>query len=398
MKENQALLHKNLQLYSIYSAFTNLLILGPILTLYLLYRGLTFTQILSLQSVAAITVTVMEVPTGAVGDLLGRKKSLIIGTFAMLLALLIYGFGNHYIYYIAAEILFSLGMSFKSGSDTALIFDTLKELKRVDDFKNVIGKGQFYALVAQIPGSILAGYAYELDYRLPFIISAVFMLITLLIELQLTEVQVFAHQEKPKYRQQIKESFSMAWRIEKVRAVILYTMGFYIFFRISYWVYQPYFKAVDIPVIYFGYIFAGFNLVAAIASKRSPIFIERTKGWTLIGLSVLMIISFLGAGLIHSWIGILLLCIQQYIRGIYKPSVMKYINKHIESEQRATIISIQSLMSNLVVALLMPLAGWIIDKVDIFTANLIFAGALSLITFMSHHYLKQKMGPAKIRA
>lgn len=385
-------LDKNIKLYSLYSTFVNLLILGPVLTLYLLNRGLNFTEILSLQSIAAITITIMEVPTGALGDLVGRKKSLLLGTSLMFISLLVYAYNTEFIYFILAEVLFSVGMSFKSGSDTALLFDSLKKLDRVDEFKVVLGKSQSYALLAQIPGSILAGYVYEIDIKLPFIISAVFMIITFIIELNFEDVEVFENKEKPKYFTQIKQSFITSWKVERVRAVILFTMGFYIFSRISFWIYQPYFTAIDIPVKYFGYIFAVFNLVAAISAKRSHHFIEKTKGNTLIAISIIMILSFIGAGIFRSMVGVIIMCSQQYIRGVYRPSVLKYMNKHIDSEQRATVISIQSLMSNLVVAALMPLAGLIIDNVDIFTANIVFAAILAFVTVFNYFYLNSKLG------
>jgi MFS family permease len=72
-------LTKNLKLYYSYAVFANLLILGPIITLYYLARALSHTQILSLQAISAITIVLLEIPTGAVADLLGRKKSILPG-------------------------------------------------------------------------------------------------------------------------------------------------------------------------------------------------------------------------------------------------------------------------------------------------------------------------------
>lgn len=87
---------RNIPIYYWYSTFTNLLILGPVLTLFLLGRGLNFTQIMALQSIAAITITIMEVPTGAVGDLLGRKYSVMLGSFCMFVSTIFYAFGHNF--------------------------------------------------------------------------------------------------------------------------------------------------------------------------------------------------------------------------------------------------------------------------------------------------------------
>ena len=70
---------KNIKTYKIYAIFNNLILLGPILTVFYLAKGLSFTQIMLLTSVASITTILFEVPTGVVADRYSRKLSIMIG-------------------------------------------------------------------------------------------------------------------------------------------------------------------------------------------------------------------------------------------------------------------------------------------------------------------------------
>lgn len=381
----------NTKIYYSYSVFTNLLIIGPILTMFLLHKGLDFTQIMTLQAISGIGVVLLEVPTGAVADLVGRKLSIILGSSCMALSLLIYVFGQNFIIFACAELMFSLGMSFKSGADTALLYDSCKALGEEEMFKKYQGKAYAFTLMAQIPGSILAGYLYEINISLPMLISCTFMIITIIITLFFKEIPVYHSHEKPSYFAQIKDSAIYIKNHKKVKAIIIFTMFFYIFFRSSYWFYQPYFNSVEIEIKYFGYIFALFNLVAALSSKNSHYFMEKTKGKTLISFCLLLCISFTLLGFVKHWIGIIFILIQQVVRGVYRPTIMKYINKNIPSQKRATIISVQSLLQNLVIVILFPLIGMLMDRVNIFTVHMVMAILIGVGSIIFNGYLKSRL-------
>jgi len=70
----------NVWKYYLFTIFANPIFVAPILTLFLLARGLSFTQVMFLEALFAAAVFVLEVPTGAVADLLGRKISLVAGS------------------------------------------------------------------------------------------------------------------------------------------------------------------------------------------------------------------------------------------------------------------------------------------------------------------------------
>lgn len=385
---------ENVKTYYMYSTFAELLILGPILVLFLIAKGLSFTEIMLLQSISAVAVVLFEVPTGAVADKIGRKESLLLGAFLWAVSLGIYVIGTSFPMFMLAEVIFSLGATFKSGADNALIYDSLKIMGREKEFQSIEGKARSFALYAQAVGSIIAGFVYEVNTNLPFIISVFFMLLTIIIALRFKEPPIEGKVGKYgiNYLEQIKESGKFIISHEKIKAIIIFTMMFFIFYRTAFFYYQPYMESVKIPVRYFGVLFFIFNITAAFASKRSHWIMEKTKPKTLTFMAILMIISFALMGTVKVWFGVFAILFQQIARGIYRPVTTKYLNKHIPSDKRATVLSFQSLACNLSVAIAFPLMGILKDHENIFTTHKVLGIAMIVLAVFTIRYMNGRLG------
>jgi len=391
-------LRNNIKTYYFYSIFCDLLILGPILVIFLSkVKGLSFTEIMILQSISAISVVIFEVPTGAIADLVGRKISILLFSILCSISLLIYIFSYSFLSFALAEITFSLGASLRSGADGALIYDSLKALNRENDFQLIEGKARSYSLYAQAIGSILSSFVYAIHPYLPFIISILFMLITGIITLYFVEPPFKLDNANSKnnlygYFTQIKLSWRYIVSHEKLKAIIIFSMIFFVFYRAGFWYFQPYLEAVNIPIKFFGIIFFIFNMTAAFASRKSHYIINKTKPKTLTFMASLIIISFLLLGLIKNSIGTLAILLQQIARGIYRPVTTKYLNKHIPSNQRATILSFQSLIANIAVAITFPIMGLLKDNVSIFSTHTVLGVTMLIMILLITKYMNERLG------
>jgi MFS family permease len=386
---------KNIRNYYLFSTFSDLLILGPILVLYLSnVKGLSFTEIMLLQSISAVSVVLFEVPTGAIADLLGRKISLVIYGILVGISLVVYMLGESFLVFMLAEIIFSLGASLRSGADSAIIYDSLKLNGREGEYQRIEGKARSLSLYAQAVGSIIAGFVYEISPYLPFIISVVFMIFTAIICMGFLEppFKPSEKEEQKGYLSQIIESGKFIARHEKLKAVVFFCMIFFLFYRAGSWYFQPYMEAVNIPVKYFGVIFFLFNITAAFISKRSYYIMDRTKPKTLTFMAALMVISFLLLSVIKIPLGVLAILLQQAARGLYRPVTTKYLNKHIPSDMRATVLSFQSLLSNLTVAAIFPLMGLLKDKTTIYTTHLILGITMAVLIALITGYMNARIG------
>ncbi len=383
-------IQRNIRIYYAYMGLFQLIV-GPIIMLYFLDKGLSYTEIMVLESFFSIAVVVLEVPTGALGDLFGRRFSLFFAGIFMALGAAAYILGTRFWQFMIGEALFACGMSLKSGSDTAIVYDSLKKLGKEKTFASVQGKGESFALGSQIVGSVICGFIYSLNKDLPLLISAVLMAGSAIVSLFLHEIKTYEQEEKPGYFGQIAISARFLLTHKRVRSIVIYSIFFFVFFRIGFWYYQPYFQDVGIPEEYFGVIFALFNVVATLSARSAGKLIEKTKGKSMILLSVLMVASFILLGVTRLPFGFVFICLQQVARGVQVPVFMKYMNKHIPSNQRATIISCSSLMKNLAVAAAFPVAGYFMDRIDAVRINL-YTGLLMVMgTVFFYFFLKQRM-------
>lgn len=386
---------KNIKLYQVYSLFTDTIIIGPIIMVYLLAKGLSFPQVMILQSVAAVAIAVLEVPTGALADRVSRKLSIILGAVITAVGLLMLVATSSFAGLILVHVLLALGFTFKSGADTALIYDTLKVLDRIDEFQNIEGRAHAKALWMQAAGSIVAGFAYEINIHLPMLLSTVFMLLTALVAVQFQEVDIREHASKPGYFKQIAETGCFVVRHVKVRALILYAMVFFVFYRYGFFLFQPYMSSVGIPVRYFGVLFFLFNMVAALTSRKADSIMRLTRNRTLMALSGLMIVSFLLLGLVRFWLGVAAMLLQQMARGLYRPALRKYINKHTPSPMRATVLSFYSLLTQLGSAAANPLLGIAMAKYGVFSTHLLLAAAMTVMAGGCLKYMSTRIGARK---
>lgn len=383
-------LKKNIRTYILYTLFSNLIIIAPIIMIFYFAKGLSFTEILLLNSVSCIAVFIFEVPTGTLADKVGRKISVTIGTILWVVALVILILANNFFIFAIGEVVFSLGTAFKSGADVALLYDSLKEVGAEDQFQRIEGRAKSFSYYGQALGSIIASILYKLNMYLPMILSCVFVGIAAIISLRFIEPPI--EDKKGKYGEgyfrQIYNSAKYAWNHRKIKAVMFYGVVFFVFYRAGYFFFQPYMKGVNIDVKFFGAIFAIFNIVAALASKNAHRIMRITKGKTMTLLSSTIIVSFVILGVTKVWIGFLAITLQQIARGLYHPIISKYMNKHIPSNKRATILSLYSLTANLVVAAASPFIGMLGDGAGVFNAHLILAAIMIVLTFITISYLR----------
>ena len=165
-------LSKTVLKYYLYKATTSPGFMWPVYTLLLLLRGLTFTQIGITGTATALAAILGEIPTGYIGDRIGRRNSLIISQilFACVPAGLI--FADRFPTFVAIFSLLGIAETFQSGSGDAWLYDTLDEYDQADRFTYVRGRGgairKWVGALTMIAGGIL----YTVEPVYPFAAAA----------------------------------------------------------------------------------------------------------------------------------------------------------------------------------------------------------------------------------
>lgn len=144
----------------------------PIWTLFILDQGLSFTQASVLNAVWWGAKVFGEVPTGFVGDRIGRRNSLLVGSAVSTVAILVFGLLSSFPAFVAVYLVWGIGTTFRSGAESAWLYDTLSERTDEAEFTRIRGRGNALRQVSLAVSALLGGYMAGIDIYLPFLATA----------------------------------------------------------------------------------------------------------------------------------------------------------------------------------------------------------------------------------
>jgi len=161
----------NIVKYQIYSAISGFTVVGPLLNLFYLSADISYSQLSLIEIASLIVLVVLEVPTGLISDLLGRKTSIFLGCILMGAEFLLIASGFTFSIFIIAALLGGIGISLESGADQSLLYDSLKKLKKEHEFKKYLGRSSAIFKISAAVAGILWGYIYQHEQVLVFYFS-----------------------------------------------------------------------------------------------------------------------------------------------------------------------------------------------------------------------------------
>lgn len=338
----------------------------PIIVLFFQEHGLSLSKVMILQSIYSISVALFEIPSGYIADIFGRKKAIIISTILSFIGYVLFSFFSDFTVFIIAEILIGVGGSLMSGSDSAIIYDTLIDNNNKEKYTKVEGKnyaiGNFSEAIAGVLGGILA--ASSIYY--PVYIQTIILSFSIPIAFSIIEPKINSIGIKKKDLKIKNILKNTLFYDKKLKWLIIYSATMGVSTLSIAWFCQPFFKSIDIPIIYFGLIWAILNLSVGITSYNSYR-IEKNmspiKIMTII--SILMPICFFFISVFNSIFSLLFILLIYLIRGVVTPLLRNYINIEISSEKRATVLSIRSFFIRIAFASTAPLFAYFAENTSI---------------------------------
>ena len=337
------------------------MIVMPIIVLFFEKHGLSLTQIMILQATYSFTVAVLEIPSGFFADIYGRRLSLFYGSILTFIGYLIFSFFSGFNEFFIAEILLGIGGSLISGADSALIYDTLLQLKKDEDYTKVEGKNYGIGNVSEGIAGVIGGFLAITSLDLPVYIQTFVLFFSIPISYSLVE---------PESSYKLAKSIKSIWLVvketffekNKLKWYIIYSSSMGIGTLSIAWFVQPFLIEIETPLFYYGIIWAGLNIITGITSYYSYLFKHKDL---LIYISLIMVISFILLGYNISMYGLIFIVFIYLIRGIITPTLRNLININSTSERRATVLSLRSFIIRISFAIIAPILGYITDYSDI---------------------------------
>lgn len=388
-KSQKTLLERNLSLLK-FHRLDVLIFAGAIFIAYQMHTiGLTLTQILVGESVFALSILLFEIPTGVFSDLVSRKKTLLIAEVFLFFGVLIFALAQSFLHIIISQIVFGIALATISGTDSAFLFDTLKALGREDEHKKILGEITSFFLITIAVGQIIGGFLGTIDLRLPVLLSIPIPLIRIVLILFLTEPPRENFKNAPSPLSHTTSAIKWIFSSRIVGFLMFSSMVIALASKISIHTFNPYMEIINVPILYWGILMAGFNLLAAFIAKQTH-FIGKKLGSmnSFIFIFIIWILGFILMAKVHIFLAFLWPLLHWVMRPFRDIFFSDEINKRTESSKRATVLSMTNFAGQSLQVIALPIFGYITDVWSLETTYLVMSGMLLVMGFISGFGIK----------
>ena len=341
--------------------------------------GLSLTDIMLLQAVFSLASLCLEFPSGYISDRLGYRFSLNLASLLGIVGWVLYTMADSFTGVLLAEVVLGISFAFISGSDSALLFESLRQQGREEEYSKLDGRMTGWAQGGEAVGAICAGLLYAIAPILPFAIQILVWGFALSITLTLKDAPA-VEKIKRSHLTEMASIWKLAWKESpRIRSTILLAtcLGMVSFYPV--WLIQPFMQQCQMPLVWFGPIWAGANLVVAIFSVLSHRFTSflGVKGQLKL-FFLLSCCGLLGLGLTEGLFSFLFYYLLTAMRGLQGPFSRHYLQREGDRSNRASLLSLKAFSFRLAFVISGPLVGLSADRLGLNMTFMILAIFFSL--------------------
>ncbi len=375
----------NIKRFILFRLFYNARFYYPVFTVLYLDYGLTLEEFAILNMVWSLTIVFAEVPSGALADILGRKRLVVFAATLSVIEMLLLAIApiGHssllFLIFLINRMCSGLSEAAASGADEALAYDSLKAMGREDEWPQILSRVTKNTSVMFFIVMITGGLVYDMAFvngllsmfntewslsrewviRLPVFLTLISAVLTFMTAIRFVEVRTTQDTHADSLKQGLSAPFRKVWTVGKwtlhhrmVLCVILGAMILDSVARQFLVLSSEYWRAIDIPTAWFGFIGAGMAMLGFINARISEHLIKHCRpqiNFMIIALTLLFGLTAVCFAI--PYLGVLFAATAYLTVGMVQFQSSYYINRLADSEQRATVISFKGLALNLGLAL-----------------------------------------------
>lgn len=402
----QAAANRNINIINALSFLNNAMFVVPIIVVYYAaQKEVGLTGFLISEAAFALAMVLMEVPSGYLSDNWKRKYVLALGFIIQTFGFVVMWLGGGFLMMVLAQAICGLGMSFVSGTGSALIYDSLiqadkktaktaegsaepvltqwltnspnrarykavllksflllgVERKRlsVKAYSKVSGRMHAYGMVGAAASALLGGYIYNIGVEIPTILSAVSMALAAGFSLALIEVTRQKTQDAKNPLKEMAQVVKYALGGHKeIASILLFSSSVFVVCNLMFFLHQSYWIEGGIDTHLFGILMAIGMMVNALGSTLAHALEGRMRFAHMVGLILaLPILSYGLAVVLPFGAGVYALFLGGLAWGMGRPLMEAAVNRRVESSRRATVMSVGSVLHRLAFVPLTFVAG-----------------------------------------
>jgi len=384
------LLASNVPKYFLYTALKNLGF-GLFVAVWVIYlqqrRGLSLTQATIIDVTFFMVATFGEMPTGIVADTYGRKASMVIGSALMGASMMAWPLAPTVPLILVAYAGMALGFTFLSGAEEALFFESLKTIGRAQEYQRLAGQIGAVTLGAFAVGTASSGLLATVDLIVPFLAGGLCIMVMMIIVMTLREPPAETQpdgQTRKSYRRVLCDALA----VMKTRPALRYPVIYLAFVPMAAslletFLVQPQAVLLGVPVAGIGFVIMMVQLTNILGSNWSQQISMSVGERRVIFLSPLIIVvSLVFLAVLQILLSLTLIAVIGFVTAVLRPLVMNLIHAEVSDDIRATALSMQSLISLLLMTIGELAVGYIADKAGLPLAYIVLAGSMSMMSLI----------------
>jgi MFS family permease len=366
----------------------------PIITLFWTDQiGMSLTDVMALQAVFGVAVVLCEFPSGYLADRVGYRMSLLVGAALWCAGWLVYAWAASFGAVVVAEMILGAGAAFISGADRALLWVSLTAAGRGAEYTGWEGRVRAAAQTSEAMSAAAGGWLYAINPRLPFWLQVPVAALGL--------TSILAVEETPRppsggHRSHLERAWHIVrftlWGHPRLRAAMALAVALGLSSFVMVWLIQPYMQAREIPVSWFGPLWAAAHLWLAGVSLVSARVVDALGvRATLFGCSLLVPLGYAGLAATTSAWGVAFYLFFMTLRGLQGPILARVMQEDAPTEDRASVLSLAALLFRLSFVVAGPPIGALVDHAGMETAFVVLAvaftaaGLVALCAFSRAH-------------
>ena len=357
--DSRGIIRSYLVLASLYTLSASLI--WGVNTLFLLEAGLDILQVFIANAVFTASMALFEIPTGVLADTRGRRTSFLLSVAVLLVGTLGYvgasAVGGGLLLFSLMSVILGLGYTFYSGATEAWLVDALNASGFSGKLDQVFARSAVVTGIAMLIGTVGGGFLGQLNLAIPFLGRALLLLIVFVIayfsmhDMGFTPREATFRELPGEMSKIARASVTYGWQNRPVRLLIIASFIQAIFFAWGFYAWQPYFlDLLGLNLTWVAGVIAALISLATIIGNTLVEYFSRFCGrrtTLMLGATGIGTVAAIGVGLAGNfWVAVGLYLVVMAASGVWMPVKQAFMHELIPSEQRATVISFDSLVSS----------------------------------------------------
>ncbi|MCG9129363.1 MFS transporter [Candidatus Poribacteria bacterium] len=395
--------------FSLYGFLKNQRYYDPFLILAFREKGLSFFQIGILIGFREVCTNIFEIPSGALADLYGRRRAMILSFCAYIASFATFAVSESYLLLFGGMFFFGIGDAFRSGTHKAMIFDWLSLMGRSDEKTKIYGYTRSWSQMGSALSVLIAAALvfYTGNYTDIFWFSIMPCFINI--------INFLGYPSKLDGNMQsefslkavallLSSALKQSVQFPPLRRLVFEGMGFEGMYKASKDFLQPILKqtAIALPflitmgeskrsALLVGGVYFILYFISSFASRNSHKVSDWKGGdegaaqfmwWINLTLFVLLIPALwysLFPAIITLFVALAIL------QNFWRPGLISRFNEQSTPEMSATILSIEAQSKSLATIVLAPLLGLLVDLVGNFSPVGIVGACIAVAILIAYH-------------